>query len=131
MKFHISKEWIERMANLEAEPAKDANPPLPAVIGKDGQPLQDHEVDAFLASQPPSDPERVARIRRKLEEKLKEARAITVPEASPAKPCGMCGGTGLAKPITQAERDEADRVTEHIRDTLDRISEGSPAKETR
>lgn len=85
-------ECVWRQAKF-ADPAgqntKDALPPVseasPAVIGKDGQPLQDHEVDAFLASQPPSDPERVARIRRKLEDKLKEARAITESDPSPAK----------------------------------------------
>jgi hypothetical protein len=46
-------------------------------------------------------------------------RALTSQLAAPeVKPCGMCGGTGLAKPITQAEKDEADRVMENIRQRL-------------
>ena len=39
----------------------------------------------------------------------------------PRKPCGLCGGTGIAKPISQEELDEANRAMATIQETLNRL----------
>jgi hypothetical protein len=48
------------------------------------------------------------------------------PEGATARPCRMCGGTGVAKPVTQAELDEAERAFAAI-DRL--LADASPVKE--
>jgi hypothetical protein len=47
-----------------------------------------------------------------------------VSEASPAKPCGMCRGTGIAKPISEEEKREARETTENIQRMLDTLARG-------
>jgi hypothetical protein len=51
-------------------------------------------------------------------------------EAQDSQPCGMCGGTGIAKPITQAEKDESDGSTAYIRQKLEALTQRNCPKNT-